>query len=104
MLAGPPAPSPDHYAAQWSSATAAVPSLLAMSRLNGATYTIRSTGPTEVPRACPICCWSAPRTTTPHTTPTGRSASHPTDSPNGSHHSTSTTNDDPADTIGTSVH
>src|SRR5262249_20920585 len=73
-------------------------------RLNGATCIIRSIGPMEVPRACPICCWSAPRTTTPHTTPTGRSASHPTDSPNGSHRSASTSNGVPADTTGTTVH
>src|SRR5262249_24098487 len=53
---------------------------------------------------CPICCWFALRITIPLITPTGRSVSPPTDCPNGSRRSASTTNGVPADTTGTSVH
>src|SRR5262249_38087178 len=85
---GPTAPSPARYAGPWCCVTAGAPFLLAISRLNGAMYTIGSIGSTVVRPPCTTWSWSAPRTMTPRTTPAGRSASPPTASPNGYHQPT----------------
>src|SRR5262249_48044880 len=103
MLAGRPVLFPDRCAVRWFFVTVAVPFLLVMFRLSGATCIMRSIGLMVVPRVCPICCWFALRITIPLITPTGRSVSPPTDCPNGSRRSASTPAGAPAATTGTSV-